>query len=59
MFFDVANKWISSLGMDSSHVCSGEILQRLKDSATLCVYEACVFRAYFHQGCRRSHAFNI
>lgn len=59
MFFDVANRWISSLEMDSSHVCSGEILQRLKDSATLCVLKGCVFRAYFHVVRRRSHPFKI
>lgn len=57
MFFDVVNKWISSLEMDSSHVCSGEILQRLKDSASLCVYKASVFRVCFYLGCRRSHTF--
>lgn len=59
MFSEIANKWISSLETDLSHVRSGEFLQRLKDSATLCVYKACVFRAYFYPGWRGSHVFKI
>lgn len=59
MFFEVPNKWISSLEIDLSHVCSGGFLRRLKDSATLCVYKACVFRAYFYLGGRGSHRFQI
>lgn len=49
MFLDVANKWVSSLEMDSPLLCSGEILQRLKGSSTF------VFRAYLHLGRRRSY----
>lgn len=45
--FNITNKlavWRRSL----SHVCSGDTLQKLKDSVISYVYKACVFRAYFH-----------
>lgn len=45
--FNITNKlavWRRSL----SDVCSGDTLQKLKDSAISYVYKACVFRAYFH-----------